>query len=97
MAIIALAFVPQPVFAADKQHADPHADYVCEDGTRFSVRFADETAFVRLTDGTKLELPQQRSGSGFWYSSGRYELRGKGNDAMWTVGRKVPVNCTAST
>ena len=72
-----------------------HARYVCRDGTQFSVRFADGAAGVTLSDGTKLSLPQQMSGSGFRYSSARFELRGKGRDALWTVGRRVPVECRA--
>jgi membrane-bound inhibitor of C-type lysozyme len=88
--LAALTFV-QPAFAAD-----PRATYRCEDGSHFFVRFSGETAFVTLRDGTTLSLPQQRAASGIWYSSGRYDLRGKGRQATWTVGRRVPVSCVAS-
>lgn len=90
-ALFAAASLAQSSFAAD-----PTARYSCEDGSHFSVRFHDGVAFVTLSDGKKLSLPQRIAGSGIWYSSGRYGLRGKGRDATWTVGRKVPVNCVAA-
>ena len=31
--------------------------------------------------------------SGIWYSTPQYELRGKGDEAEWTVGRRVPTRC----
>lgn len=52
------------------------------------------TAFVTLNDGTALELPVQKVASGFMFSNGRYTLRGKGNEAMWAVGRMVEEQCT---
>jgi membrane-bound inhibitor of C-type lysozyme len=95
-AVVILSVISaSPALAAQPSHQVIHARYVCEDGTRFLVRFVDQTAVVTLADGTKVTLPQQLSGSGFWYSSGRFELRGKGRDATWTVGRKMPVNCSA--
>jgi membrane-bound inhibitor of C-type lysozyme len=89
--LLAAASFVQPVFAAD-----PHATYRCEDGSHFFVRFSGDAAEVTLSNGTKLSLPQQRAASGIWYSSGRYDLRGKGREAIWTVGRKVPVKCVSS-
>jgi membrane-bound inhibitor of C-type lysozyme len=90
-ALLAAASLVQPVSAAD-----PHATYRCEDSSHFFVRFSGDRADVTLSDGTKLSLPQQRAASGTWYSSGRYDLRGKGREATWTVGRKVPVKCISS-
>jgi membrane-bound inhibitor of C-type lysozyme len=89
--LLAAASFLQPAFAVD-----PHATYRCEDGSHFFVRFSGDAADVTLSDGTKLSLPQQRAASGIWYSSGRYDLRGKGREATWTVGRKVPVKCVSS-
>jgi membrane-bound inhibitor of C-type lysozyme len=89
--LVAAGSIAQPSFAAD-----PKARYSCEDGSHFSVRFHRGVAFVTLSDGMKLKLPQRVAGSGIWYSSGLYDLRGKGREAMWTVGRKAPVNCTSA-
>lgn len=67
--------------------------YTCADGTRFTIYFSENAATVTLSDGTKLNLPQQPSASGILYSSGRHEFRGKGRDATWTVGRMTPTQC----
>lgn len=79
----------------EKKEAVPVANYVCEDGSTLSVRFEPEAAIVTLENGTELNLPQQRAASGMWYSSGTHELRGKGDEATWGIGRRVPVQCKA--
>ncbi|MEF7617163.1 MliC family protein [Aquincola sp. MAHUQ-54] len=71
----------------------PPVVYDCEDGLQLRVRFASDRAEVALPDGTVLTLPQQPAASGIWYSSGQHELRGKGREARWTVGRRIPTNC----
>lgn len=74
------------------------AVYACEDGTGFTVRFAPngETATVELADTDRpLVLPIQPSGSGFHYATPRHSLRGKGDEAQWTVGRRTPTRCVA--
>ncbi|RYG61359.1 MAG: hypothetical protein EON60_03850 [Alphaproteobacteria bacterium] len=68
-------------------------DYTCEDRTRLKVVFEDNHAVVTLNDGKVLVLPQMPSGSGIRYATPRHELRGTGNDATWTVGRKMAVEC----
>jgi len=67
--------------------------YHCQDGTTFRIAFSEHSATVTLSDGTKLILPQQVAASGIWYSSGKHDFRGKGRDATWTIGRKVPTQC----
>ncbi|KAA0891150.1 lysozyme inhibitor [Pusillimonas sp. ANT_WB101] len=71
------------------------ATYQCEDGSRLSVLFEHETAIVTLPDGQAVRLPQQIAASGFSYASARHGLRGKGDEAQWTVGRRTPVMCRA--
>ncbi|HEU0231371.1 MAG TPA: MliC family protein [Burkholderiaceae bacterium] len=71
----------------------PAAFFTCADGSHFSASFPEGEALITLPDQKTLTLPQQRAGSGYWYSSGRYELRGKGKDATWTVGRRAPTSC----
>lgn len=70
-------------------------DFSCADGTTLRVVFVDETARVSLPGGEQLVLPQQVSGSGFRYGTPRHELRGKGDEIQWTVGRRVPLSCRA--
>lgn len=67
--------------------------YSCEDGLTLRVRFARDGAHVTLPSGEQLLLPQQPAGSGTSYATPRHELRGKGEDATWTVGRRVPIGC----
>ncbi len=67
--------------------------YACDNGTVLTVAFSEAAANVTLPDGAKVSLPQQVSGSGFWYSNGRYELRGKGDEAQFAIGRMAPANC----
>lgn len=71
------------------------AKFVCEGGTTLDVTFRDEKAWVTLADGSVFVLPQRPAASGYWYSSGMHELRGKGDEATWGVGRMVPLNCRA--
>lgn len=71
----------------------PMQEFHCQDGTILSIHFHDQQATVVTPDGTVITLPQQPSASGFWYSTGRHELRGKGNEITWTIGRRVPVTC----
>jgi membrane-bound inhibitor of C-type lysozyme len=84
-----LLFSLAPALAA--QAADIR--YACDNGTGLVVAFSEASAEITLPDGVKVSLPQQVSGSGFWYSNGRYELRGKGEEAQFAIGRMTPVNC----
>lgn len=74
----------------------PQAYYTCTDGSQFWASFPEGEALITFQDKQPLVLLQRRSGSGFLYSSGRYELRGKGKQATWTVGRSVPTTCNAT-
>jgi membrane-bound inhibitor of C-type lysozyme len=67
--------------------------FACDNGTALVVAFSEASVEITLPDGAKVSLPQQVSGSGFWYSNGRYELRGKGEEAQFAIGRMAPVNC----
>lgn len=66
----------------------------CDDGSALRVLFVPGAAKVTPTGDRTFRLPQQRSGSGFRYATPRQELRGKGNEVTWTVGRRAPVQCT---
>lgn len=88
---IALSACCSPLFAADV----PTAVYKCEDGSQFSVCFENETAQLTFPDGTAYVLPVAISGSGFRYEADGRELRGKGDEATWTVPGAEPLNCRA--
>ncbi len=74
-----------------------HVVYDCADDTTLTVVFRQDPyeAVVDLPDGSVMTLPGAASGSGFYYTNGRYGLRGKGNEAMWEIGRMVPIDCVA--
>lgn len=50
-------------------------------------------ANVTLSDNTLITLPMQKAASGFMYSNGKFTLRGKGDEAMWSVGRMLAEHC----
>jgi membrane-bound inhibitor of C-type lysozyme len=82
--------------ATAAQRASPEVTtYGCDDGTKLAVAFdkAAGTAQVELDNGNEIVLPQAEAGSGFFYTNGKYGLRGKGEEARWEVGRKAPVMC----
>lgn len=79
------------LFSAESRAAD--IKYACEDGSSLTVVFSEAQAEVTIPDGSRLSLPQQRAASGFWYSNGRYELRGKGDELQFAIGRMAPINC----
>lgn len=90
-AVLALAATAAIVLPGQSRAAD--IKYACEDGTALTVVFSETTAEVTIPDGSKISLPQQQAASGFWYSNGRYELRGKGEELQFAIGRMAPVTC----
>jgi membrane-bound inhibitor of C-type lysozyme len=71
--------------------------YHCADGTAFTVRFDDaaNTATIAGIAKSPVVLPQQITADGFDYRNGDYDLRGKGDEAMWKAGNKPAVKCSA--
>ncbi len=61
--------------------------YVCPGGTDFSATFSKDGDLATLTvpGQPEIELPRQRSGSGFAYGDSYYELRGRGREATLTA------------
>jgi len=73
---------------------DRNVTFSCINGETVSVRFLPHEDIAILSrNGTDLELPQQRSGSGFIYSTGRNTIRGKGDDMTIEIGRMAPIQC----
>ena len=73
------------------------AVYLCNNGERLSVDFdnARQMATVRQVSGKAVDLRQQRSGDGIWYTASGYELRGEGAMATWTAENLEPTTCRA--
>jgi membrane-bound inhibitor of C-type lysozyme len=70
--------------------------YVCDRGPSLTVIFEKEKAAVTPDGGETVTLPQAPTGSGFLYMTPQHSLRGKGDEASWTVGRMVPIQCKAA-
>jgi membrane-bound inhibitor of C-type lysozyme len=52
------------------------------------------TAAVVTINGEQIvNLPAEEVASGFKYTNGLYSLRGKANEAIWTVGKMMPEQC----
>jgi membrane-bound inhibitor of C-type lysozyme len=60
------------------------------DGQELKIVFNNTQGTATLDfKGEKIELVQERAGSGFWYKNDTYELRGKGNDMDLTKDGEV--------
>ena len=75
--------------------------YTCNRDTKLSVNFTsthnDSNKTIAIINGfgnQGIILPQKHVASGFLYSNGKYTLRGKGEQAAWTVGRMADFHCT---
>lgn len=72
-------------------------NYGCTDGNVLTVTY-DRERDVAVVEAKGLDpqtLPQKPSGSGVYYTNGRYYLQGKGDDVQWGVGRALPLKCSA--
>jgi hypothetical protein len=73
------------------------AVYLCNNGERLSVDFdnARRMATVRMASGKAVDMRQQPSGDGLWYTASGYELRGEGAMATWAAENLEPTTCRA--
>lgn len=88
----ALFAAPQP-----SQAEAINAVFNCDGGLTLNVVFDNDKdpalAVVTIEGEEPQTLPIAMSGSGYAYSNGKYGLRGKGDEAMWEVGKMAPINC----
>ena len=78
--------------------ADQAVAYICENGAKFKAIFSDNNGTVRIEpqNGVPATLYIAVTGSGFDYRDGGHDLRGKGDEAMWTEGNKPATKCNAT-
>lgn len=72
--------------------------YACDGGPRVTVVYADDVA--RIEDdggGAPVVLRRRVSGSGLWYESPTHTVRSRGNEIVYTVGRRAPMICRTAT
>src|SRR6185369_16585445 len=79
------------------QPPGPDVRYVCPGGTDFSAVFSKDgdLATLMVPGQPEIELPRQRSGSGFAYGDSYYELRGRGREATLTAAGRA-MRCHAA-
>lgn len=79
------------------QPPGPEVRYVCPGGTDFSASFSKDgdLATLMVPGQPEIELPRQRSGSGFAYGDSYYELRGRGREATLTAAGRT-MRCHAA-
>lgn len=53
-------------------------------------------AIVNISENQAVTLPAEKVASGFMYSNGRYTLRGKGNEAIWSIGKMADEHCVVN-
>ena len=96
-AIAVLAFFSVPHLARAEKI---DAVFNCDGGLTLNVTFDNDadpnTAVVTPEGKDPITLPIAMSGSGYYYTNGHYGLRGKGDEAMWEIGRMAPINCKAA-
>ena len=71
------------------------ASYTCTGGQTLEVVFSDGKATVTPKGGEPVILPIAMTADGFQYSDAHHSLRGRGNEATWTVHGAEPLSCTA--
>lgn len=85
-----------PIPAKQPMPAVRTVAFSCTNGETLSVQFfLNEEKAILTRNGSDIEMPQQPSASGIWYSNGPNTLRGKGDDLTVQIGRMVPLQCTA--
>lgn len=70
------------------------AYYDCGNGTRLKVdNLSGNRIQVQMNDNAPVVLPADKAASGAKYMSATHQFWDKGGEAMWTVGRMVPMTC----
>jgi membrane-bound inhibitor of C-type lysozyme len=70
------------------------AYYDCGEGTRLKVdSLSGDRIMVQMNDDKPVTLPAEKAASGAKYMSATHQFWDKGGEAMWTVGRMMPMTC----
>jgi membrane-bound inhibitor of C-type lysozyme len=88
----------EPPAVSSKRTIVSTAPYTCEDGTSFTAVFlvGNMGAELHFPDGNVAKLSPKTSGSGFIYASSQHRLQGKGNEALYTFGRRAETKCAVT-
>lgn len=95
LSLAAAGFALAALVPAGAADAKPiKAKYYCNKGQTLRVVFQANKATVTPKGGEPVTLKQGMAADGFLYAKGKYSLRGRGNAATWTAGRKS-FSCTS--
>ena len=94
LTIAGFAFGAQDAAAPDAD-APITAHYSCTGGQTLHVVFTDGRATVTPQGGEPVALTQAVTADGFEYADATHSLRGRGDDATWTVEGAQPLECSA--
>lgn len=83
------------------QTSTKNVAYTCSRDTHLSVNFISsneqndkDIAIINGFGKHPIILPSRVVDSGFFYSNGKYSLRGQKQQATWTVGRMASFQCS---
>ena len=90
-----LAALPLAACATTTEPAatERRVSYTCDNGRDLFVVYAGDVARIEEPDRAPIVLQQERTGSGFSYTSATHTIRGKGDEVTYTIGRMVPATC----
>ena len=91
--MLILAAVALAGCASISGNQERRVTYACDRGADLIVVFEDEAARIVNPDGSEIVLPSRETGSGFLYESPTHSLRGRGTEAIYTIGRMAPIRC----
>lgn len=93
-AVLALAGCTTSEVGSEVGRPAASAYYDCGNGTRLKVdALSGDRIQVQMNDNAPVVLPAVKSASGAQYMSATHQFRDKGGEALWTVGRMVPMTC----
>jgi hypothetical protein len=84
-----------PELAQSNNRIIAQTNFTCSNKSHFAATF--KPGQVDIADGlhNTITIPQVTTASGFWYKNAKYDLRGKGSQAAWSVsGKAVICNVT---
>lgn len=69
--------------------------YQCDRGDEINVVFAGDVARIESPSGPPIVLQRRPADSGFLFETATHSIRGTDEQITYTIGRMVPMTCTA--
>ncbi len=71
--------------------------FACKNGVSFTAAFlVSGDVTLHFPDGAKLTLPGVLSASGARFADAAHEFWNKGDEAMYTIGKRAPILCSVA-